>query len=178
MIGHAHEPEFLVEFTYKDFLNHLGINHVAGIKRSNLPYRDWEPLIRSCRLVGVKNNIAKFFLPNRWNGWHTFIQFVQWYDEINDDRLTPMESARLLLWSGDIKVHCGCPSYKFWGHQYVATQLDAAIEPETRFPHVRNPKLLGAGCCKHLRRTMRVLPFYAPDLAKAIREQRAALKKD
>lgn len=166
------EGRLLLEFTYRDVLNHIGMENPVGAKSPKLPYRDWEKLIRSCKLVGVQSNTACFHLPNKYNGWNTFVRFVQWNDEITDRRLTPREAAKLLLWEGDIQFHCGCPSYKFWGHQYVATELGCAIIPENRFPHIRNPNLVGAGCCKHLRKTMRVLPFYNADFAKYIREQR------
>lgn len=168
----------LLEFTYRDILNHIGLANPVGAKSPKLPYRDWERLIQSCKMYGMGQTLshhrdtAMFHLPNRYNGWNTWVQFVQWGDEITDTRLSPRDAAKLLIWEGDIRFHCGCPSYKFWGHQYVATELGCAIEPEGRFPKVRNPNLVGAGCCKHLRKTMRVLPFYSADFAKHIEEQR------
>jgi hypothetical protein len=54
---------------------------------------------------------------------------------------------------------------------YILTTKDAAIVPETRFPSIRNPQLKG-GMCKHLIRSMKVLPFHLGDIAKAIKETR------
>jgi hypothetical protein len=78
------------------------------------------------------------------------------------------------MWSGDVRMYCGCPSFKYFGYQYILTQLGASIVPENRFPHVRNPQLLGIAC-KHIRRLMRVLPFHRGNLAAAIKRQRDQL---
>ena len=51
------------------------------------------------------------------------------------------------------------------------TQLDAAIVPEQRFPKIKNPQLKGV-VCKHLLRTLKVLPFHLGDVAKAIAAER------
>jgi hypothetical protein len=59
--------------------------------------------------------------------------------------------------------------------QYIMTQKDAAIIPEVRYPHIRNPNLKGV-VCKHLNRTLKVLPFHLGNLAAAVKEQRKALE--
>lgn len=161
----------LDEFTYKDIL------HI--IDPRDLPHRDYAPLIKFVRYVGIDDNTMKFFVPSPvgtttpggLNMWNTYIQFVEWDAELRDTAINPVEAARLLLWSGNLRVHCPCPSFKFWGYQYILTQLDAAMFPEVRYPHIRNPQLKGI-VCKHLRRTIKVLPFHLGDMAKAIKEQR------
>jgi hypothetical protein len=165
---HDDHPAVLDEMTYKDIL------HV--IDPRDLPHRDYAPLIKYVRIVGIKGNIAKFFVPSptKINSWNCYIQFTQWNEQLRDTSITPTEAARLLLWSGDIKMHCACPAFLFWGMQYILTQLDTAIVPENRFPHIRNPNLKGIAC-KHLRRTIKVLPFHMGDMAKAIKEQRSQL---
>jgi hypothetical protein len=117
--------------------------------------------------------------------WNTYIQFVEWDAEVRDTSTDPVEAARLLMWSGNLRVHCPCPSFKWWGYQYILTQLDAAIDPNDLpnkdtpdrmagqiFPKIRNPHLKGI-CCKHLRRTIKVLPFHLGDMAQAIKHQRS-----
>ncbi len=97
-------------------------------------------------------------------------QFDQWEEIGVDQDFNFMERARLLLWVGDIRMHCTCPSFLYWGYQYMCTVLDAAIYPEERFPRIRNPSERGI-VCKHLNRVLRVLPFHAGSIAKEIKNQ-------
>ena len=153
----------------EESVNYKNLMHAVDPR--DLPHRDYAPLIPFVKYVGSKQNTLKFFCPNRYNGWNSYIQFEQWDDVKNDASLSAVEAARLLLWSSNIRVHCPCPSFKFWGYQYVLTQLEAAIVPETRYPHIRNPRLKGT-CCKHLRRVLKVLPFHLGNIANAIKQQR------
>lgn len=102
--------------------------------------------------------------------YENLIQFVGW-DEIGGDaNTTPKEKASLLLWSSDVRLYCDDPSFLYWGYQYILTQLDASMVPETRYPVENNPELRGI-VCKHLNRVLHVLPFYNADIAKAIKDQ-------
>ena len=158
-------PVVLDEMTYKDML------HV--IDPRDLPHRDYAPLIPYVKYISTEENTMKFFVPSpvRINAWNTYVQFVDWEAQVRDTTLATTEAARLLLWSGDIRIFCPCPSFKFWGYEYILTQLDASMVPEVRFPHIRNPQLKGL-CCKHLRRCLKVLPFHLGDMAAAIKQQR------
>jgi hypothetical protein len=160
------QPVILDEMQFADLLHTLDPR--------DLPYRDYAPLIKYVRYVGTKGNIMKFFVPSstRINRWSTYIQFSQWAEQVRDTSITAPEAARLLLWAGDIRIHCACPAYLFWGMQYIDTMLDIAIFPETRFPAIRNPQLKGIAC-KHLLRTLRTLPFHLADMAQAIKQQRS-----
>jgi hypothetical protein len=162
---HDTHPVMLDEVTYKDIM------HI--IDPRDLPHRDYAPLIKFVRYVGTDDNIMKFFVPSptKINVWNTYIQFMEWDAQVRDTNIDNNEAARLLLWAGNIRVHCPCPSFKFWGYQYILTQLDASIEAEVRFPHIRNPQLKGI-VCKHLRRTIKVLPFHLGDMATEIKNQR------
>lgn len=144
-----------------------------AIDPRDLPYRNYEPLIKFVRYVGTQDNIMKFFVPSptKINRWNTYIQWTQWHEQVRDTSITATEAARLLLWGGDLRWHCACPAYKFWGMQYISTELDIAIISEIRRPNIRNPQLKGIGC-KHLIRCTKVLPFHLGDMAKAIKEQR------
>lgn len=158
-------PVVLDEMNYKDILHTLDPR--------DLPHRDYAPLIKYVRYVGTEDNIMKFFVPSptKINVWNTYIQWDEWDAEVRDTSLSAPEAARLLLWGGNLKWHCPCPAFKFWGMQYISTMLDIAIVPEIRFPSIRNPNLKGIGC-KHLRRTAKILPFHLGDMAKSIKEQR------
>lgn len=163
---HDSHPVMLDEFTYKDML------HV--IDPRDLPHKDYAPLIKYVKYVGIENDIMKFYVPSptKINMWNTYIQFEEWDAQVRDTDINGPEAARLLLWSGNIRVHCPCPSFVYWGYQYILTQLDASMFKEERFPKIRNPQLKGI-CCKHLRRTLKVLPFHLGDMATAIKQQRS-----
>ena len=163
---HDDTPHVLDEEYYKELMQQIDPNW--------LPHKDYSKLIPFVRFVGIKQNIIKFFVPNKYNGWNTYIQFPEWGEQVTDMDLTAPEAARLLLWAGNVRVHCPCPAYKFWGMQYIMTQKKAAIIPEVRYPHIRNPHLKGV-VCKHLNRTLKVLPFHLGNMASAIKEQRAQM---
>jgi hypothetical protein len=157
------QPVMLDEEYYQDLMRAFDPNW--------LPHKDYSPLIPFVRASGHKGNTMRFFVPNKYNGWNTYIRFEEWHEQVNDRDLTAPEAARLLLWGANLRVHCGCPAYLFWGYNYILTQKDAAIVPETRFPTIRNPNLRGIAC-KHLVRTLKVLPFHLGDMAHAIKQQR------
>lgn len=160
-------PSRLDEITAPDIL------HI--IDPRDLPHRDYAPLIKYVRYKRfATRNMMEFFVPSpvEINEWYSYVQWTQWDDVVRDTSLTAPEAARLLYWSGDMRVWCGCPSFLFWGYQYILTQLDASIEPENRFPKIRNPNLKGV-CCKHLRKVMKILGFHVGDMAKEIKRQRS-----
>ena len=96
------------------------------------------------------------------------INIVDWNVFIDDETYNPIDRARALMMQSDLKVHCTCPSFLFWGYQYLLTQIDAAVVPEDRPPNKRNPQQRGI-ICKHLNRTFRSYPFFVTDFASYIR---------
>lgn len=66
----------------------------------------------------------------------------------NNTPLQAKDFNKLLLEDG-FRVGCNCQSFLYWGFKYMATMGDYEIEPETRFPKIRNPEQMG-GLCKHL----------------------------
>ena len=64
------------------------------------------------------------------------------------DHLTEADFNRLLTMKG-FRVHCSDPSFLYWSFQYMATQGNYEVEPETRAPK-RNNTLLQGALCKHL----------------------------
>lgn len=165
-------PAQLDEESYKQIVKDITKNNVPGEIVQNLPHRDWAPLIKYVRYHGHGGGIFRFFVPNRYNGWFTYIQFEDWDTTLCDHDLNAPEVARLLLWVGNVRVHCPCPAFKYWGYQYIMTQKDSAILPEIRYPHIRNPQLKGV-VCKHLNRTIKVLPFHLGIIAAEVKKDRA-----
>lgn len=164
-------PVRLDELYYKDLMQEIVPNNTPGATNGKLPFRDWAPLIPMVKYIETRGNTMKFFVPNKYNGWETYIQFPEWFEQISDQELSAPEAARLLLWGGNVKLHCGCPSFTYWGFNYILDQMDASIYHEDRYPHIRNPQLRGIAC-KHLIRTLKVLPFHLGDIAAVIKAQR------
>lgn len=98
------------------------------------------------------------------------IKFDEWEEVGQDDELSNPEKARLLLWAGNIRLSCSCPSYIFWGYQYLQTVIDAAIYPEERKPVIRNPNERGI-VCKHQVKVLKVIPWYLGNIATELKRQ-------
>lgn len=66
--------------------------------------------------------------------------------------------------SGDIKVDCGCPDFRYGGFRFIGTQLGYSVKPEDRPPLVRNPEQAGT-VCKHVTRLLGQMDDYVDDIA-------------
>lgn len=64
------------------------------------------------------------------------------------DHFTVADLARLLTMKG-FRIYCSDPSFLYWAFQYISTQGNYEIQPETRAPKRNNTTLSGA-LCKHL----------------------------
>jgi hypothetical protein len=137
--------------------------------------------VRADELTGVNfaafdpEDIMNFYVDsseksNNGIKYTNSVQFDEWEDIGRDPDLNFIEKARLLLWVGNIKLHCTCPSFLYWGYQYMCTVMDAAVYPEERFPRDKNPSERGI-VCKHLNRVLRVLPFHNTQIATALKQQ-------
>lgn len=175
------EPERLDEVTVKDL--------AQAISPSSLPHRDYLPFLKSVNYKGMRGDTMKFHVPSPprrkrrkvspyyvapgyvYNGWNTYVRFNDWWTVLDDASLKPQEAGRLALWSSNVALHCHCPAFKYYGYQYILSQLDAAIVPEERFPHTRNPQLKNVAC-KHLRKVIPAVLFYSGTLAQQINLQR------
>lgn len=159
----------LQEFTYKD---------LAAAIDPTFMGQGWRALEldgNSIELLGFDNDTMEFAINSSEFSQNDIvyvcsIKFEEWDEVGSDEELTPMEKARMLLWVGNIRVHCTDPSFLYFGYQYILTQLDASIYPENRYPKIKNPQVQGI-CCKHLNRILGVLPFYAGDIANEIANQ-------
>lgn len=157
----------LNETTYKDIASLIDPLFLRQKVRSDV--------LRGLELRGFDKDIMRFLVnsskheENRLR-YSCNVMFDQW-DEIGQDPdFNFIERARMLLWVGDIRLHCTCPSFLYWGYQYILTVLDAAIYPERTQPAIRNPGERGS-VCKHLHRVMKVLPFYSGEIASEMKKQ-------
>lgn len=157
----------LNEATYKDIATLIDPLFLRQKVRADV--------LSGLELRGFDKNIMRFlinsseFEDNRIR-YSCNVLFDQW-DEIGQDPdFTFVERSRMLLWVGDIRLHCTCPSFLYWGYQYILTVLDAAIYPERRKPSIRNPGDRGS-VCKHLHRVMKVLPFYSGEISSEMKRQ-------
>jgi hypothetical protein len=116
--------------------------------------------------VTAYNKAGKFY--------ENLVQFPQWDQVVQDPSFNAVEAARVLLWGGDVKLFCSCPSFLFWGYQYILTVLDSSIYDEDRKPVVRNAQERGL-CCKHMRKCLQVMPAHIGDIAAQVKRVRAAL---
>lgn len=72
--------------------------------------------------------------------------------EISDATLENILAAKsfkdveTLLRDSDLKVHCNCPAFLFWGYKYMAWKRGYGLEKEIRRPRVRNPYQQGYLC--------------------------------
>lgn len=105
------------------------------------------------------------------------IQITEWNDVVHDLTLTPQEVAKLIVWSGHVKLHCTCPSFLYYGFQYILSQLGNSIYPEDRPPHIRNPGQRGI-VCKHLNRSLKAFPFYWNNISSQIKKERKDSEKN
>jgi hypothetical protein len=175
---HDDHPVMLDEENYKGLMKDVMGNNVPGAIMHSLPYRDWAPLLRSVHFVDREEGTLKFFVRNRYNGWFNYWKFDDWRQMVIDPDVTCPEAARLLLWGGNLRFHCPCPAFKFFGMQYILTRKDSAILPETRFPRIKNPQLKGV-LCKHGIRSSKTLAFHLGTMAKYIKIDRLAeIEKD
>ena len=158
----------LNEATYKDIATMIDGDFLNQTVRANE--------LTGIRYVGFKPlDVMNFHVDSSEKEQNAIkyansIKFDQWEEIGRDPDFNWMERARMLLWVGDIRLHCSCPSFLYWGYQYICTVLDAAIYPEERFPRIRNPQERGI-VCKHLNRVLRVLPFHAGQIARELRSQ-------
>jgi hypothetical protein len=109
--------------------------------------------------------------PGRY--WYQKIRFLDLEKAIelmSDEKpLTARQAVNLAIF-GDVSVHCNDPSWKYYGWQYIATQLGYAIHPEDRYPVKRNPQCKGT-VCKHLYNVLTVLPTHISLIARDMRKR-------
>ncbi|MFA5491169.1 MAG: hypothetical protein WC284_18465 [Candidimonas sp.] len=124
----------------------------------------------------VVGNIARWLIDSAEkssNGidYTCSMRFDDWDQVVEDRNLKATDAANMLMWVGNVSLHCTCPSFIYWGYQWILTVLDSAIYDEPRRPIERNPGERGV-ICKHLNRVLKASPFYRGDLAREIANAR------
>jgi hypothetical protein len=164
--GHHHDcPCNLQEATYKEISLLIDPNFLDLSRRANE--------VKGVNLESIDHNTLHFktALTASGNRYINLVRFKQWDEVVSDFDWTPMEAARVLIWKGDVELHCSCPAFLYWGFQYLLTSIDASIIPEERKPRKNNPMEKGI-VCKHLYRTLKSFPFFGGDIAQEIKRQR------
>jgi hypothetical protein len=133
------------------------------------------------RKFGFKGDTLTYYVPSsksrepghamEGKGYHVKVQFVQWPQLVEDVDLNANEAAWMAYWIGDVRLSCTCPSFLYWGMQYLCTSIDAAIYPEVRKPVKMNPQERGI-VCKHLRRVLDYLGTNLTDISTEFRNYR------
>lgn len=160
---HHHQ---LDEANYKQIASRIDPNFlIQEIRAKALEPIKYSSIAKKSMLFAVRSSE---FTANTTT-YKNVYRFKDWDDIVDDDTMTPIFRARLLMFAGDLELHCTCPSFLFWGYQWLLTQMDAALVPEQRPPDIRNPQRRGI-VCKHLNRSLRAFPFHAAMLAKHIRQ--------
>ena len=130
-------------------------------RETDKPTVDRSRKVPYCRYRGISEDGIIYFdvRSASGNGMYTVKIKLEDYTDVKDDEtLTAQEKVRLCL-DGDIKVFCSCPAYRYWGFEYINTQLDSNEgDPQERFPIIRNPHLTGI-LCKHIYKVLQVLPM-------------------
>lgn len=157
----------LNEATYKELASMIDGNFLSQKIRADA--------LNGIQLQGFDDDTARFFInsseytSNRIR-YQCSVKFDQWDDVLQDSDFNNNERARMLLWVGNIRLHCTCPSFLFHGYAFLLNTLDASIYPEVRNPTKTNPDERGI-VCKHLNRILRVLPFYSGQIAAELKRQ-------
>lgn len=157
----------LNEATYKEIASLIDGNFLSQKVRADA--------LNGIQLQGFDDNIMRFVInsseyqTNRIR-YQCSVKFDEWDEVLQDGEFNNNERARMLLWIGNIRLHCTCPSFLYHGYQYLLGAIDASIYPEERKPQSQNPDERGI-VCKHLNRILRVLPFYSGNIAAEMKRQ-------
>lgn len=86
---------------------------------------------------------------------HVHVQFLDFDAAVGASPNDPKKLGKLVT-AGRLLFDCDCGRHTFW-YRYIATigKFNTG-RPETGFPKIRNPKLMGVAC-KHVLRTMHVI---------------------
>lgn len=157
----------LTEATYKEIASLIDGNFLQQKVRADV--------LNGIDLTAIENDTLRYVInsseheTNRIK-YQCSVKFDEWDDLAQDADLNNNEKARMLLWVGNIRLHCTCPSFLYHGYQYLLGSIDASIYPEPRAPQRQNPDQRGI-VCKHLNRILRVLPFYSGQIASEFKRQ-------
>lgn len=147
----------LVEFTRSDLLKGVDAKNIQRAKK--IPYTRYRETTADYVVHFDAKSVSS---PGTYD---VDIRLDEYKDIADEPDLTTREKVRLAL-RGDVSIRCSCPAFKYWGYDYITTQLGSKLgDPENRYPHIRNPRLEGV-LCKHAYATLKVLPLNWMKIAK------------
>ena len=132
--------------------------------------------INGVRYIGITEDFTLKFHVNSVTAepptrYVVSVKLVDMPDVWDKEDLSMKDKVRLAL-AGDIKINCTCPAYKYFGYEYILTQLGAdSGKGENRFPKIRNPKLQGV-MCKHCYMVMGLFPMHWSTIVKDLESNR------
>ncbi|MBP5422615.1 MAG: hypothetical protein J6Y78_09260 [Paludibacteraceae bacterium] len=105
-----------------------------------------------CQLHKHFLNKFDFIVKSKQNKYLITVLFDDIFTIAKDNNFTLTESVDEALHHGNVYVKCTCPSWSYYGFDYMATKLRYKFgkQKETRFPEQKNPNLEGT-VCKHVR---------------------------
>jgi len=154
----------LDELTRKDLLAALDNNTKAKAKK-----------ISGSRYVGITEDYTIHIDVNSVTAkpatkYRVKVKLLEYPDIEEEKDLDTREKVRLSL-AGDMAISCSCPAFRYWGYEYIVSQLDSIVGDEQKiFPKVRNPKLEGI-MCKHCYHAMKYLGMQWSTIAKDIKNK-------
>lgn len=178
------QPQLIVNLKEYNQINEVTYKEIAsGIDNEFLRQGPRARALQAPRYMGFEGNLMNWRVPSSEiseNGivYINQVKFDDWDQVGQDPTLNFRERAMFLLWASNIRLHCTCPSFLYWGYQYILTVFDAAIYPETTRPgkypgqewRRRNWQEKGM-VCKHLNRVLQVLPFHSGKIAVEMKNQ-------
>lgn len=137
--------------------------------------KDKAKKISGSKYIGITEDFVVHFsvrsvTANPPTTYNVKVKLVEYADIDGEEDLSVGDKVRLAL-SGDLAISCSCPAFRYWGYEYIVSQLEAIVGKEqTIFPKVRNPKLEGV-MCKHCYHALSYLGMQWSRIAKDIKEK-------
>lgn len=141
-----------------DILKEANLNNLLKKSTNETPKlaQRGQQLYNRVRYFGLsKDGTLNFKVGSQSEPGHFYYIYIEAPDILRfgdiveeGDHFTKADLAKLLTMNG-FRIHCSDPSFLYYAFQYMATQGNYEVEPETRAPK-RNNTLLKGGLCKHL----------------------------
>lgn len=152
----------LDELTRADLMKDVERKVMKRASKLNLP-----------RYLGItRDYVVKMAVDSSTgNGYYVVQIKLDEYPSIaSEPDMTTKEKVRLAL-AGDMKIHCECPAFRFYGYEYITTQIGSnSGSIQNIYPIIRNPNLIGI-MCKHCYRAFRRFGSFWSKIAKDIEEE-------
>lgn len=95
-----------------------------------------------------------------------YTQIIQ-FENLEPDQFVVGKNLAEILRSAKMKIYSNCPSFQYW-YAYKAWKMGYGLYPETRFPHIRNPRLVGYAS-KDLYAVLQTFPFLSASIGRKMK---------